>query len=237
MSEQLSLRVNLRDDATFDNFLDGENIQLVAELKNLLQPDVTERLYYLWGKSGVGRSHLLQACCHHAGEAELTAAYLPLAELCELSPDMLVDLETMDFLCIDDIDSIAGLPAWEEALFHLYNRVLATNTRFIVTAAQPPRELRLALADLHSRLAACMVFQLHGLGDAEKIQALQLRAKYRGLQLSDAVGQFLLQRFPRDMHELFSVLDKLIQHSLQTQKHLTVSLVRSVFSSGTSATK
>ncbi len=228
MKGQLVLPVNLRDDMTFDNFFCGSNQQLVSQLNDVLHGNATERLYYLWGKLGVGRSHLLQACCHHASKIHLSAAYIPLLQASELAPDVFVDLEQMDVVCIDDVDSIAGHAEWEEGLFHLYNRMLNTTTRLFIAAAQPPRKLAIKLPDLHSRLACCVIFNVHSLSDQEKALALQLRAKHRGLELSLAVAQFLMLRVPRDMQALFELLDKLIQAALYAQKRLTVPFVRTI---------
>ena len=206
----------------------GANQQIVSHLSRLFTVDDDERLYYLWGATGVGRSHLLQACCQQADQASLSAAYIPLAESRVLSPDVLIDLEQMDLVTLDDIDQIMGDTIWEEAIFHLYNRILMSQTRLIITGNCPPRELAIQLPDLQSRLSACVIYHLQPLTDDEKIQALQLRAKYRGLQLSESVGEYLLKRYPRDMTFLFNLLDELIQASMASQKKLTVALVKSL---------
>jgi len=181
---------------------------------------------YLWGATGTGRTHLLQAACQGAAAAGATAVYLPLAQHAEFSPELLEGLETTRLVCLDDVDAIAGLDAWEQALFHLYNRLRDSERRLLAAADRAPGALPLNLADLRSRLGWGPVFQLRALSDTDKLAALKLRALHRGLELSDEVGQYLLKRCPRDLHSLFSLLDSLDRAALAAQRRLTIPFVR-----------
>lgn len=227
MLQQMTLAVRLRDDATFANFYVGDNRQIVNYLQQSIQGQ-GERSIFLWGKTGAGRSHLLQACCHYAEAQGLSAVYLSLKNTSSLQPSLLSDLECYKLICVDDIDAIAGQSNWEEALFHFYNRLAETGARLIVSAQQAPAEISLNLADLTSRLAWGMVFQLHALADEDKIAALQLRAAQRGLRLQGSVARFLLQRCPRSMVQLFNALERLDEASLAAQRHITIPFVKQV---------
>ncbi|MGL1489135.1 hypothetical protein ACSTJG_25265, partial [Vibrio parahaemolyticus] len=79
-----------------------------------------EYLFYLWGSTGSGKSHLLQACCQALNNK--ATIYLPLQILKEWGPESIDNLEEQALIAIDDIDAIAFDKAWEEALFHLYNK-------------------------------------------------------------------------------------------------------------------
>lgn len=222
MAVQLPLGIALADGATFDNYLPGENAAAVASVRG-----AAEAFVYLWGARGTGRTHLLQAACHAAvGDA---AAYLPLAQHRDLSPELLEGLEHTALVCLDDIDAIVGIEPWELGLFHLYNRLRESGTRLLVAADRAPAALALRLPDLTSRLGWGPVFQLHALTDTDKLAALQLRARGRGLELPDDVGHYLLRRCPRDMHSLFHVLDVLDRAALAAQRRLTIPFVREQF--------
>lgn len=227
MNTQLPLGLGLRDDATFDNYCVGNNEQVLANIHHLLR-GTGESYIYLWGDRGVGRSHLLQACCHALETAERHAVYLPLAEHEQLSPEMLEGMEDLDFVCLDDINSVLGQRRWEEAIFHLYNRVLATEAKLVIAADVVPTQLACIMPDLRSRLSQGLVVQVHPLDDEQKLAVLQLRAKHRGLELSDEVGRYLLRHYPRNMASLFDVLIKLDKASLVQQRKLTIPFVKSV---------
>lgn len=229
MTTQLPLRLMLRETATFDNFYAGDNLPLLDALKALLRGD-GERFIYLWGQPGVGRTHLLQACCHEMQTVAPGVMYLSLASA-QLSAEILQDLENRQLVCIDDVDAVLGNYVWEEALLHFYNRARDGGMRLVIAGNELPSRMTHCLADLRSRLSWGLVFHVAGLSDEQKIKALQIHAHERGIELSDDVGHFLLRHYPRDMSALFQLLNRLDQASLIEQRKLTVPFVRQVLGS------
>ncbi|HWQ94652.1 MAG TPA: DnaA regulatory inactivator Hda [Gammaproteobacteria bacterium] len=221
---QLPLPVALPDGASFANFVAGRNLEAVQTLQGLVHSN--ERFVYLWGADGTGKTHLLHASCQHAPEQHTTAAYLPLAEADTMSPAVLESLEHLDVVCIDDVQAIAGRPEWETGLLHLYNRIRDSGAHLRVTGNAAPAELGLALRDLGSRLSGGLIFQLHPLDDENKLRALQLRARSRGMDLPEEVGRYLLHHWPRAMPKLFELLQHLDIGSLAQQRKLTIPFVR-----------
>jgi DnaA family protein len=69
---------------------------------------------------------------------------------------------------------------------------------------------------------------VHNLSDEDKQQALQMRARARGLELGDEVAQYIIQRLPRDTNELFWQLQRLDHASLAEQRKLTIPFVKKV---------
>ncbi len=222
---QLPLGVGLRDDATFANFHPGPNATLVDRLVHQLDDD-GEPFLYLWGASGTGRSHLLQAACHAASDRDSRALYLPLAELGHFPPLMLEEIERLDLVAIDDLDRVVGRKRWEEALFHAFNRLRDAGKRLVIVAEAPPRQLPVKLPDLASRLTWGMTFHLQGLDDAGRLAALRLRALGRGMQLPDEVARYILHRGPRRLEALFATLQALDRASLSAQRKLTIPFVK-----------
>ena len=136
--------------------------------------------------------------------------------------------ENYDLVCLDDVDALAGERRWEEALFHLYNRIRERGACLVVSCASAPARLQLSLPDLGSRLSWGLVYQLRALDDDQRLLALQLRARQRGCDMPDETGRYLLRRLPRDMPALFDLLDRLDDASLVAQRKLTVPFVKSV---------
>jgi DnaA family protein len=226
---QLTLNITSQDANTFDHYLAGNN-QAVVERLLILTPTQQDPSLFLWGNPGTGRSHLLQATCHHRTQQGMTAAYLPLADHQRLSPEILIGMENMGLLCLDDIDAIMGNPDWETALFHAYNRCQDSGTQLLMTATQPCRQFDFYLADLRSRLLSIIALEIKPLEDKQKLIGLQSRAHARGLTLSDAAGTFLLHHYTRDMHTLFQLLDRLDKASLSTQRRLTIHFIKATLS-------
>lgn len=225
MANQLTLGVQLRDNASFANFYPGDNQEALHGLMALVRQPAAG-FVYLWGGEGAGKSHLLQAVCHELGSEGAPVAYLPMGQLDEMPPEVLMGMEGVSLVCLDDVDLIAGEDRWEEALFHLYNRIQAAGGRLVVTASCAPAELSIALPDLKSRLSHGLIYHLHALNDQQKLYALQQRATFRGFDLSEEVVSYLLKRCPRSMIELFDLFERLDQASLAAKRKLTIPFVR-----------
>jgi DnaA family protein len=216
---QIPLQIKLSDAATFENYVVGDN----AEIVRILQA-ATEPYLYLWSAKATGKTHLLQALCHLHGPGQ--AIYLPLKEMVQQRAEILEGLEQFALVCLDDVQYIAGHSEWELSLFHLYNRLREKGGHLCITSNAPPNQLQVELADLVSRLNWGPVFQLQPLNDQDKVKAMQLRATQRGFQLPDEVANYLLNHYPRDLPNLFSILDKLDVASLQAQRRLTIPFVK-----------
>ncbi len=224
---QLPLGVRLREAATFANFYPGGNGDIVRLLQEAAVAE-GERFIYLWGGHGTGKTHLLQALCHLAAGRGQALAFLPLREAAALSPDILEGLEQLPLVIVDDVDAVAGVAAWETALFHLHNRIREQGGRLIMTGLHSPAALGIALADLRSRVAGGLALHLQALSDEDKAAALRLQARQRGMEIPEEVAAYLLRRCPRDMTALFALLEVLDEASLAAQRRLTIPFVKEV---------
>lgn len=224
---QLALPLQLADHAVFETYLAVGNEPVVDYLNSLLESPTTHGAW-LWGPTATGKSHLLQAACERFGDR---AVYVPLRELNGAGPGLLDGLGSRDLVSIDDIDRVTGDDVWEQGLFNLFNEVYEAGHQLVVSATSPPRESGILLADLRSRLQRLPAFQLHALDDAQRVAALQLRARHRGLDLPGETARYLLTRSKRDMRSLYELLDKLDLEALRLQRRLTIPFVKSVLES------
>ncbi|AFP84502.1 DnaA inactivator Hda [secondary endosymbiont of Ctenarytaina eucalypti] len=225
-SSQLSLPLYLPDDETFASFYPGQNGALLAALQDMLSRERVSYLYF-WSRKGGGRSHLLHAACAKLSAHAQAVGYVPLDKRTWFVPEVLDGMEQLALVTIDNIQCIVGDPPWEMAIFNLYNRIQETRrTRLIISGNCPPRQLKLSLPDLASRLDWGQIYRLQPLSDEEKSAALQLRAKLRGFELPEDVRRFLLKRIERDMRTLSATLNQLDNASIQAQRKLTIPFVK-----------
>lgn len=226
MNNQLALAIKLNDQATLSDFNWATNPILQHQLQDVLACK-SERIVYLWGTKGCGKSHLLQACCQTS--ASTTAMYLPLDTLKQWGPESLENLEEQELICIDDIHLIAGMPEWEEALFHLYNKIKdSEQCLLLISGSLPPAQLSIKLPDLRSRLSWGLVFQLNELDNYSKKLFLKNKALKKGFVLPEGVVQFLLNRCSRNMHDLEQLLNHLDEASLAAQRKITIPFVKDI---------
>jgi len=203
---------------TLDNFVAGRNIELLAALRHALDGAAGERCLYLWGESGSGKSHLLQAVVEQARASGQPAIYargsVP---------------EALPVVAVDDAESLND--AAQIALFELYNKMRENGGMLLVSGAAAPAQLRLR-DDLRTRLGWGLVYQVQGLSDEEKAQALQRHAQARGFILTPEVTQYLLRHGRRDLPALLAVLDALDVHCLRLKRGASVPLLKEVMQAG-----
>ncbi|MBV1928030.1 MAG: DnaA regulatory inactivator Hda [Gammaproteobacteria bacterium] len=235
-AQQLNLALSLADDTLFDNFLSAAQSprqQVLAALEGLFEEARASSSLgnlLLWGAAGSGLTHLLQAACHKAVSCGQSIQYLPLEAMASYpAQDVLQGLAACQLVCLDNIEAVTGLPEWEEALFHLFNEVMAAGGRLLISANATPRSLAIQLADLESRLAASTIFQLPQYSDEEKAAIVQFRAARLGLILSEEALGFLMNRAPRDLHSLIEHLHQLDTFALQYQSKATIPLMKKAF--------
>jgi DnaA family protein len=225
MSAQLPLALRWPAHQRFDAFVAGEN-GVALDLLRHAATEAAQSMLYLSGSLGSGRTHLLIATCAAANEAGRSAQYLPLATLRANAPVSIRAFGGSDLLALDDVDAIAGDAAAEHALFDLYNRCRADGATLLFAAAAPPAQIGLALPDLVSRLSACTQISLKPLAESERRDLLRDRAAARGIEIDDAVIDWLFAREKRDLASLFAVLDRIDSASLAAQRRVTVPFLR-----------
>lgn len=223
---QLHLPIELSREPSLAEYLPGANAEAVAAVRG--SADGTgEPFLYLWGPPETGKTHLLQAACLAAARAGRHGHYIPLGTP-GISTDILEGLERLDLVALDDVHRIGGQPAWERAVFDLFNRLRERGRTLIVTAAAAPDGLDLGLADLASRLHWGPRYRLQPLGEADSERLLCESARQRGIPLRPEVTRYILTHHPRGPSALLDLVARIDSLALREQRQATIPLVRRV---------
>ncbi|MDZ7751175.1 MAG: DnaA regulatory inactivator Hda [Gammaproteobacteria bacterium] len=231
MAWQLALGLKTDDFPTFEAFVAGGNREAVTILHDLViaaRPGVA----YIWGPAGSGKTHLLQAACVGGPAAGI---YLPLAELAHHGVGLLDGLESRTPLCLDDIGTVAGDGAWEEALFHLFNRAQSAGALVVMAGRSPPRGLGIRLPDLLSRLVGGLGIPLRAPTDEELVEILRAMTARRGMRVADDVLGYLLSRERRELGYLAMLVERLDRCSLASQRRVTIPFIKEVLDASESS--
>lgn len=223
MSAQIPLALRFAADHELRAF--HGHAQLAALLEQVALARASDWLY-LAGPSGSGKSHLLLAACAQARAAGLDATYLPLPAIAGRLGEALQGQARAALVCLDGLDAIAGHREDEVALFHFHNAARSADARVVYAAVEMPSALPLVLPDLRSRLEQCTRIALEPLDEAGRREVLRQRAARRGLELDDAVLDWLFRRVGRDLVSLTQLLDRLDRASLAEQRRLTIPFLR-----------
>jgi len=201
--KQLLLDIKPAAPPTLPNFIEGQNAEALASLNAVLAQQAPSNFIYLWGETGSGKSHLLQAC-----------------KALNLTNQNLV---SQNFIVMDDVHLLDNDAQIE--LFNTYNQLKENGGTLITAGLHAPTQMHLR-GDLATRLAWGLVYQLQPLNDAEKALALQNHAAERGIRLPSEVVEYCLRYLRRDLSTLMATLDALDEWSLTTKKPVTVPMLR-----------
>jgi DnaA-homolog protein len=220
---QLLLDLGADKPQTLDTFVIGQNAELTQLMHLLAQRAATtldQRFVYLWGEPGSGKTHLLRALAarpnaRYIGTGANAGAFRFTAEV--------------TLYLIDDCEKLS--PEAQIAAFGLFNQVRENGVALVAAGPVAPAVLPVR-EDLRTRLGWGLIYRVHGLTDDEKIAALTQAADARGLALSPGVLPYLITHFRRDMRSLSAMLDAMDRYSLETQRPITVPLLRSLLQLG-----
>lgn len=211
---QVPLALRPETQATFENFLADGNEAAVAQL------DAAAGLpgpVYVWGPTGSGKTHLLQAFLARC-QARGTPGGLPALE----APAVPFD-PAWAAIVVDDVH-LLGQPA-QHRLFALLVEAQAHGVPWLAAGSVPPVDLPLR-DDLRTRLGWGAVYALQPLDDVRTRRVLAREAARRGFTLADEVVDYLLHRFSRDLPSLMRLLDEIDGFALARKRAVTVPLLR-----------
>lgn len=206
---QLILDLLPESPPSLDNFVPGGNTESLTAFTEWLAGSRSDISFCLWGETGSGCSHLLQA----SGFTYIDAA---------LDPALVVTTNDLH-LAVDHVELLDD--AGQIALFNYFNRLKMAGGMLLTAAQQPPAHLALR-EDLRTRLGSGLIYRLQPLSDAEKAAALATQAKDRALKLTPESIDYLMRHAPRDMRTLSAFVEALDRYTLEHKRAVTLPLLR-----------
>lgn len=222
--QQLHLPIEWVREPTLAEYLPGPNAEAVA-LVSTMADGVGEPFLFLFGNQGTGKTHLLQAVCLAATQQGRQAHYVPLGTA-GLEPILFDNLERLDLVAVDDVQTIAGDAIWERALFDLFNRMREQGRRLLTAANAAPDTLPLGLPDLRSRLQWGPRYCLLPLTDADCEKLVIKSACRRGMALSSDQARYIMNYHARDPTSLLTLVERIDSLSLREQRQPSIPLIR-----------
>jgi DnaA family protein len=223
--KQIALDIGLSSGPTLANFFTGQNGAVVRHIEVWLgnkaaalhrSPVPT----YLWGSSGSGKTHLLKAAREGVREQGGQVGWLD-AQM-QLAPEF---DESWAAVLMDDVHLYTAVQ--QQTAFNWFVNAQTVGRPVLAAGTLAPIELQLR-DDLRSRLGWGHVFGLQLLSEPERRAVLRQAADALGVFIGDEVMDFMLTRFPRDLGSQMELLHLLDGYSLQTQRAVTIPMIKSM---------
>ncbi|KWT97149.1 MULTISPECIES: DnaA regulatory inactivator Hda [unclassified Variovorax] len=223
--KQLALDIGLASGPTLAGFFAGPNEPALRHLRLWVGDARSSTLHspvptYLWGESGSGKTHLLQAVRSALREQGASVGWLHAG----VSDPPEFD-ERWGAVLLDDVHLYTAVQ--QHAAFNWFVNAQSLQRGVVAAGAVPPADLPLR-EDLRTRLGWGHVFHLQVLNEPERRAVLRQAADSRGVMLTDEVLDYMLHRFSRDLGSLMELLVQLDGYALQTQRAITIPLIRSM---------
>jgi DnaA family protein len=223
--KQIALDIGLAPGPTLKNFFAGPNEAALQHMQLWVSSDKRSPVpTYVWGESGSGKTHLLRAVQNTLRDQGCAVGWMDAS----VGEPTAFD-ESWRVVILDDVHLYTAVQ--QHAAFNWFVNATTPGDgqqRWVLAAGSvPPSDLTLR-EDLRTRLGWGHIFQLQVLSEPERRAVLRQQADDRGVFLSDEVMDFMLNRFSRDLSSLIQLLDQLDGYALQTQRAITIPLIKAM---------
>ncbi len=237
MSDGLGLK--LHPDYTFENFVVGPSNRLAhascVAVSN--SPGDTYNPLFIYGNSGLGKTHLLQAVCFEARRNLNTAVVQFLS--CEDFVNRFIraieegnlagfqsQFRTVDTLVIDDVQFLREREHSQEEFFHTFNALYNNGKQIILSADSPPARIPSLEERLISRFNWGLVAGIDPPSYETRVAIIQKKAHLRGLDISDEIAEYIGRKLQANIRELEGALTTIYAVATTTGRPITLELAQ-----------
>jgi len=231
--------LKLHPDYTFDNFVVGPSNRLAhASCIAVSQsPGKTYNPLFIYGSSGLGKTHLLRAVCFEAQKRyeNLVIQFLSCEEFVNkfiraIEEGNLAGFQsqfrTVDMLIIDDIQFLREREHSQEEFFHTFNALYNNGKQIILSADCPPGKIPSLEARLISRFNWGLVARIDPPSYETRVAIIQKKAHLRGLEISDDIAEYIARKVQANIRELEGALTTLYAVATTTTKPIDIELAQ-----------
>ena len=215
---QLGLPISLDSKMLLDNFLGNKHL---LKFITQLYIDKTSTEIYVYGSTGLGKTHLLQGAALRALSEQQIAMYIDCRNY--LPEHVLESIEQLNWISIDNINAIRDNQ--QDLFFDLYNRAKQAKVSLLISGSNLPSQLGV-MKDLKTRLGLATIFQLQPLDDELTMVVLNNQMVDRNLSIDSKVYEYLFKYYSRDVKVLLMAMDDLDKSSLQAKQSITIPFVK-----------
>lgn len=231
------------DEYTFDNFVVGSSNTFAHAACTAVaaHPAVDYNPLFIYGASGLGKTHLLYAIMNEIKrkDPDTTIIYV---KGDEFTNQMIESISTKsqdrfrakyrkaDVLLIDDIQFIAGKEATQEEFFHTFNALYEDHKQIILTSDRPPRDIKTLEDRLRTRFEWGLIADIQPPDFELRIAIMKNKANMMGMTLPDEVLNLIAENLKSNIRQIEGAIKRICAHSFLNGEPITVELARECIS-------
>ena len=224
----------------FSSFVVGNNNRLAhaAALAVAQSPARAYNPLFIYGKVGLGKTHLLQAIGHYITEnSELTFTYLSSEQFTNELINAIRDDKTVafrrkyrntDVLLVDDIHFLAGKERTQEEFFHTFNALYEAHKQIVLSSDRPPIEIPTLEKRLQSRFEWGLIADIQSPDLETRIAILKKKAEIENIDLLDEVALFIAERIKTNIRKLEGCLVRMTAYSSLFKEKIDINSVKEI---------
>lgn len=224
-------RPQLEEANVFENFVQGKSNQYALSISQAVADTISRReqskVYnplFIYGASGLGKTHLIQAIAHQVLEAR-DDVYVMYLSSEKFTNEMIAALRTnknqefrsryrsVDILLIDDIQFIANKEATQEEFFHTFNDLYNAGKQIVITSDKPPREIKHLEDRLVSRFNYGIIADISRPDYETRVAILQKKLEDLGAIIDNSILSYIAHEIDTNIRDLEGALSTAIAYA------------------------
>ena len=232
------VQLTLNDDYTFENFIVGRSNHFAHAAALNVADNVGMKInpLFIWGPSGLGKTHLMYAIANRAMKRDpsLRVVYVKAEEFMNqmikaiqagTNQQFRQKYRTADMLLIDDIQFIAGKDSTQTEFFHTFDALYEDKKQIILTSDRPPKELTSLEERIRSRFEAGLLVDIQPPDYELRVAILRDKIGQNDMDVPVDVVDFLAQNLQENIRQLEGVVKKLAMKHLLTGDPINMEMV------------
>ena len=227
---------------SFSNFIEGASNKLPRSVGQAIAEHPDQQTFnplFIFGPSGVGKTHLVNAIGMRTKELhpEMRVLYLSAhlfmvqftdARRRNIFNDFMHFYQSIDMLIVDDVQELAGMTATQNAFFHIFNHLRQNGKQIIMTCDRPPVSLQGMEERLITRFKSGLMAEMEKPEEPLRRSILHSIVKHDGLSIPDDVVNYISHNVTGSVRELEGIVHSLLAYSVVYSKDIDLEFAQRI---------